>query len=229
MIDLKGKNALITGSSRGVGQQIAIGLAKLGCNVILHGRTIESNTKTLELLEASSVSIDDFKGAFNAVEHLIKSGYKRIAHLTGFSNLEIAQKRIQGYKAALSKHNTPFDENLIIENGLNEEDGAQSFIKLYNRLQEKPDAIFAITDPVAIGAFREIKKMGLKIPTDIALVGFSNNPIASLIEPALTTINQPAFEIGKEAATILLNHIKTKNNNVIEKILPTELIIRSTT
>ncbi len=185
--------------------------------------------RTSHEVEASTVSIDDFKAAFDAVEHLIKKGYKKIAHLAGFTNLEIARDRTSGYKAALTKHNIEINENLIIENGLNEEDGAKSFLELYHNSQEKPDAIFAVTDPVAIGAFQEIKKMGLKIPQDIALVGFSNNPISSLIEPALTTINQPAYEIGQEAAKILLNQINNKDSKPEHKYLPTELIIRQTT
>jgi len=180
-------------------------------------------------IHTSSVTTDDYKGAYNIIEHLIKKGYKRIAHLAGFSTMEIAKQRILGYKNALQKYKIPINEKLIIENGLNEEDGAKGFLELYNNLEEKPDAIFAVSDPVAIGAFHEIKKMGLKIPEDIALTGFSNNPNTLMIEPALTTVHQPAYEIGKVAAELLLDKIINKNEEIIQKILSTEIIIRQST
>ena len=185
--------------------------------------------RTCTKINASSVTTDDYRGAFNIVDHLIKKGYKRIAHLAGFSNLQIAERRFLGYKGALEANDLTFNENLVVENGLNEEDGAKSFLKLYNNLEEKPDAIFAVNDPVALGAFQEIKKMGLSIPNDIAIAGFSNNPITALIEPGITTIDQPAYEIGKVAAELLIDKIINKNDIITHKILPTKLIIRQST
>lgn len=180
-------------------------------------------------VEASRVIINDYQSAFDAVDYLAKAGYKKIAHLAGFSNLFIANERLRGYKDALQKNNLEINDNRIIENGLNEEDGAKSFLELYNRSDEKPDAIFAVTDPVAIGAYQEIKKMGLKIPRDIAIMGFSNNPVSSLIEPALTTIDQHPYKIGAEAAKILLEEIQNTESTISDKIIETELIIRETT
>ncbi|MCF7886156.1 MAG: LacI family transcriptional regulator [Candidatus Marinimicrobia bacterium] len=177
-------------------------------------------------IHASKVIVDDYSGAFNAVEYLIESGYKRIAHLGGYENLTIARKRARGYKDALKKHNMPIDEELIMHSGLNEEDGAESFKKLYNRLEKKPDAIFAVTDPVAIGAYQVMKERGIKIPDDIALVGFSDNPDARLIDPPLTTVKQSPYDIGKNAMQLLLKQMQNKNSKIENKILKTELVIR---
>lgn len=180
-------------------------------------------------IPASSVATNDYQSAFDLVHFLIKKGYRRIAHLAGHRNLQMAENRFLGYKAALQVNGIPFQEELVIENGLNEEDGAKSFLELYERLEEKPDAIFAVTDPVAFGAFQEIKKMGLRIPEDIALAGFSNNPIGAMIEPSLTTVSQSAYEIGKTAAELLLDNINNSSDEIVQKILPTEIIRRQST
>ena len=180
-------------------------------------------------IAASSVTTDDYRAAYNMVEFLIQKGYKRIAHLAGYQNLQLAEKRMSGYKAALQTYGIPYLPELVIENGLNEEDGRKSFAELYNRLDKKPDAIFAVNDPVAFGAFQEIKKLALEIPRDIALAGFSNNPTGALIEPSLTTVDQPAYEIGRVAAELLLDGINADKKEIIHKILPTELIKRQST
>jgi len=185
--------------------------------------------RVCEDIEASKVVVDDFDGAFNAVEHLIKSGYKRIAHLAGPKHLSISQCRLHGYLSALKKHKIPYDENLVVYGGLNEEDGARGFHKLL-QLDQLPDALFAVNDPVAIGAFEKIKEHGLKIPEDIALVGFSNNPITRLVEPSLTTVSQPAYAVGKRAAKLLIEQVKSGENFIPRKeVLKTELIVRDST
>jgi len=185
--------------------------------------------RVCEDIEASKVVVDDFDGAFDAVEHLINYGYKRIAHLAGPKHLSISQQRLAGYLSALKKHKIPYDENLVVYGGLNEEDGIIGFQKLL-QLDHLPDALFAVNDPVAIGAFEKIKEHGLVIPEDIALLGFSNNPISSLIEPSLTTVEQPAYEIGKRAAELLIEQIKFGENFIMRKeILKTKLIVRNST
>jgi LacI family transcriptional regulator len=114
---------------------------------------------------------------------------------------------------------------------LNEEDGVIGFQALKNNLQEMPDAIFAVNDPVAIGVYTQLKEQHYNIPKDIALLGFSDNPIASLIDPPLTTVRQPAYEIGRTAATLLIQQIeKDEQECKPEKVvLKTELIIRKST
>jgi DNA-binding LacI/PurR family transcriptional regulator len=180
--------------------------------------------------KASVVVVDDYEGAFQAVEHLISRGYQKIAHLAGPENLSICKLRLKGYLNALKNHGMPVRDEYIVRGGMNEEDGRQEVERLLQLpLAERPDAIFAVNDPVAIGAFIKIKAEKLKIPDDIALVGFSDNPEASLIEPPLTTVRQPAYELGKEATKILIRHINDADLQPVNKILKTELIIREST
>lgn len=185
--------------------------------------------RTCEDIDTFKVVIDDKKSAFNAVSYLIKKGYKKIAHFAGPTGLDICKKRMSGYIDALKENGINVDQNLIKYGGLHEQDGYNSM----NSLLEKniiPDAIFAVNDPVAIGAFQRIKESGLKIPDDIAIVGFSNNKITSLVDPPLTTVNQPSFEMGKKAAEILIDIIENKNlPDEKEIILNAELIIRAST
>lgn len=186
--------------------------------------------RILKELEVSKVIVDDYKGAFNAVEHLILSGYRRIAHLAGPQHLYISHERLRGYIKALQKHNYPLNETLIIHGGLNEEDGEAGFNEL-GQLPQRPDAIFAVNDPVAVGAFKSINAIGLRIPEDIGLVGFSNNPITEILDPPLTTVDQHAYAIGQAAAQLVLKEIKDsdKTSRPITQIVNTELIIRGST
>ncbi len=186
--------------------------------------------RVLENYEASKVVVDDYNGAFKAVEYLIDSGYRRIAHLAGPEHLSVSQYRLNGYKAALKKHQIEFDEKLVISGGLDEEDGYNGLKKLLEINQLPPDVVFAANDPVAIGAFQRIKEIGLKIPQDIALLGFCNNPISQLVEPTITTVNQPAHQVGRRAAELLLEQINSPEDFIPRKeVLKTELIIRNST
>jgi DNA-binding LacI/PurR family transcriptional regulator len=181
-------------------------------------------------IEASKVVVDDYKGAFDVVEHLIKSGYKRIAHLAGPKNLSISKFRLKGYTDALQQGNLPLDDSMVVYGGLDDTDGIVGFQKLLH-LKTLPDAIFAVNDPVATGAFVMIKEHGMKIPDDIAIAGFSNTYMTSLLEPPLTTVEQPSYEIGKTAAQLLMEQINSNYENFIPKfiVLKTHLIVRSST
>ncbi len=173
--------------------------------------------------------IDDEQSAYDAVNYLLDKGYSNIAHLAGPIELKICKGRLSGYKMALSERNKPINEEMIISAGLHEDDGYYSFSKLLERGM-KPDAIFAVNDPVAVGAFKKIRELGLRIPQDVALVGFSNNPITALIEPSITTVDQPSFEMGRKAAELLIEQIENGKNFVpVTEILKTQLIIRKST
>lgn len=183
--------------------------------------------RVCEDMDVPKVMVDDYEGAFRAVEHLIKRKKKRIAHLAGPDSLPISVKRLKGYKAALKKYNIPIDEELIIPYDL-----SIGKVKIYVnhllRLANPPDAIFCINDPTAIAALQIVKKKGLDVPNDIAIVGFSNDFASDLIDPPLTTVSQPVREIGSTAAQLLIDQI---NRDVSEwksiiKVLKTELIVR---
>ena len=186
--------------------------------------------RVAEDLEVSKVIVDDFEGAYGAVSYLIGTGRRRIAHLAGSTSLYVSRKRREGYEAALRDHGLPLRPEYILNGGYHEEDGRVGMTRLL-ALREPPDAVFAINDPVAIGAFLLLREKGFAVPGDIALVGFSNNPNTALTTPRLTTVNQPAFEIGRQAVSLLLKNFASKNMPppVETVILKTQLIIREST
>lgn len=166
----------------------------------------------------SNVVIDDFQGGFDATEHLILQGCKKIAHFSGPQELEIYKNRYKGYKSALEKHNIQLDNNLVIPSKLMEIDGIESAKKLLSQ-PISIDGIFSSNDTAAISALQYLKGEGIKIPEDIAIVGFSNEPISSVIEPSLTTIDQPGFEMGKIAANLLLAQINDKPDAIVAETI----------
>ncbi len=183
--------------------------------------------------QLSKVIVDDFAGAKDATMHLIQQGCSRIAHIEGPPNLDISKQRLDGYKAALAEHNMKFQEELVtVCRSGSIEEGKEAALKLLN-MKKRPDAIFASNDPTAMGAMVAIKEKGLKIPRDVAVVGFSNWLFSALMEPSLTTVDQPGFEMGQEAAKLLIRQIEKKGKDKEDteipsetKILKTRLIIR---
>jgi LacI family transcriptional regulator len=174
-------------------------------------------------LDASQVVIDDYKWAYQAVKYLIDNGYKRIAHLAGPDDLELALKRKNGYIDALTRHNLKVDENLIIPCGIQMERGVMGAHSILN-MTHRPDAVFAINDPVAIGAMKTLQRNGVKIPDDMAIVGFTESKMAMIIEPNLTSIEQPTFEMGTTAAELLLEQIR---NNSDEPVSPKKIVLEA--
>lgn len=175
---------------------------------------------------AGSVTIDDYHGAFAAVEHLINTGRRRIAHLKGPNGMAVAEQRFKGYSECLKKYGLPEYESLIINTNFKVESAIDPVRQLL-ALPERPDAIFCVNDQVAIGAMKIIRDYGLSIPTDIAIAGFDDSPISGYISPSLTSVARPGRKIGMEAARILVNYLETPDEHVIENmILPSELIVR---
>jgi LacI family transcriptional regulator len=179
----------------------------------------------------SKVIVDDYSGAKEAVLHMIDNGCKKIAHLQPFPNLMISIDRLRGYEDALKERNFEVNPEWIAHcNEGTYEEGKRVTAKLLTQ-KNRPDAIFASNDPLAMGAVLAIKEMGLKIPQDIAIVGFSNDFFGELLEPSLTTVDQPGFEMGREAARMLIKQIEMKEKNQEPthetKILKTKLIVRN--
>ncbi|MGE5458783.1 MAG: LacI family DNA-binding transcriptional regulator [Methanococcaceae archaeon] len=175
-------------------------------------------------LEAYKVVVDDFDAAYRAVEYLAKKGYKKIIHLAGPENLSVCRNRKLGYEKAMSVFNLlPYS----VDGGMHEQDGFESMSDLLNK-GLLPEAVFAVNDPVAIGAFKKLKENNIKIPGQTAIIGFSNNPVTEVVEPSLTTIDQPAFQMGKAAAGLLFDQIESKEMKLENKLitLKTKLIIR---
>jgi LacI family transcriptional regulator len=180
----------------------------------------------------SKVIVDDYVGAKEAVLHLIEQGYTKIAHLESAPGLSIAVDRKRGYYDALRENNIPIKESLIIpcpDGSL--EAGTKATRKLLS-LSPPVDAIFANNDLLAMGAMIAIKEKGLKIPQDVALMGFSNWFFSQLMDPPLSSVDQPGFEMGQEAARLLIRQIEMKDKEQFDpvpetKILKTKLIIRA--
>ena len=179
----------------------------------------------------SNVIVDDYVGAKEAVEHLIEQGYQRIAHLEGSPGLLISADRKRGYSDALKEHGLEIKDAYIQECAIgNQEEGKRATKKLIS-MQVPPDAIFAGNDPMAMGAMQSIKENGLHIPQDMGLVGFSNWSYGTLIEPSLTTVDQPGFEMGQEAARLLIRQIEVGDKDQVDPkpetiILKTRLVVR---
>lgn len=176
---------------------------------------------------SNKVIADNFQGAYEATEHLILSGRKRIAHITSPSLLYTTNERLEGYKAALAKYDIPFDENLVHYCGFEPEDAKQVIFEVLET--QKPDAIFTASDRLALDSFAAVKAKGIQIPEQVAFIGFTNLGVAHLLDPPLSTIVQPAFAIGKTAAEMLLDTIEHKQSNAAVKTIkiPTEVNLRT--
>ncbi|HEU4555842.1 MAG TPA: LacI family DNA-binding transcriptional regulator [Chitinophaga sp.] len=177
---------------------------------------------------ATSVLIDNRKAAFEATKHLIAQGCKRIVHITAHTNRAVYTDRLAGYQQALAAHKLPFKESYIIRNNLSQEAGADAAEKIWS-MSARPDGVFAANDNCAVGCMLALKKKGMQIPADIAFAGFNNDPVSTVIEPNLTTINYPGYEMGEVAARQLINQLSgdtlTAATNTI--LLRSELIVRS--
>lgn len=186
--------------------------------------------KKKDIKGISSVTIDDFKGGYDATKHLINQGCKRIAHLSNDRSFEIYKNRYLGYKQAIIDSGLIFDEHLVIETISDVQEGRKSTRLLLDR-ETPPDAIFSSSDFVALGAIQEIKASGLKIPEDVSIVGFSNEPFAAFMElTTITSVDQSPIEMGRIAAQVFLEeiHPNNKNNDTEKKVILTpKLIIRN--
>jgi len=176
-------------------------------------------------IDSDRVIVNDEKGAFDAVEHLILSGRKRIFHLTAPEHLIIAMKRKDGYIKALQKYHLPVLEERIVKCDTLEE--VQKVIPGLLNQNPAPDAFFAVNDITAAATFKIIKDHGLKVPDDISVVGFTNGRISDLTDPQLSSVEQQGYEMGKEAVRLLLDRIhKGPDYPSVTSVIETKLIIK---
>lgn len=173
------------------------------------------------------VIIDNARCGYLATMHLIEQGCKRIVHVTSSLKRNVYSQRFKGYKDALFDSGIPYDENLLLINDLSEKAGIDS-ARAIMKMKPFPDGAFITNDFVAAVCMRTLKEHGVTIPDDLAVVGFNNDAIGKLIEPALTTIDYPGIDMGAIAAQNLINHLKGFSNisqtNTI--IIRSELIVR---
>lgn len=167
--------------------------------------------RTKDCLKIPSVVINDFKGAYIATEHLIKQGYKHIAHISGQQHLKTFQERLKCYKAALKDYSMPFDESFIYNGNVSIEAGKEA-VKYFFSLQQPPDAIFAVEDFTALGVIKAAKENKINVPEKLGVIGFANEPFDEHITPSLSSIDQQTKQMGMEAFTLLLQLINNKKN-----------------
>ena len=178
-------------------------------------------------LNVDYIGINDYDSSHVIVEHLVSQGRKRIAHIGGYKHTRIFNNRIRGYIDALKKNNLPLDNELLVESNLTIEDGKAKMNQLL-KLSERPDAVYVASDYAALGALQTLKEHQIKVPEDIALVGFGDEPFTAVVTPSISSINQHSAEIGKQAALTFLSYAKNKTvKQTLNKIiLDAELVIR---
>lgn len=167
-------------------------------------------------LNIPSVVIDDYKGAYVATEHLIRQGYKRIAHIAGQQHLKIFKDRLDGYKAALTAYGITVEDELVYFGNVSIEAGRQAIQSLLS-LPEPPDAVFAVEDFTALGAVKELKDKKIDIPEAFGVVGFANESFDEHITPSLSSIDQQTVQMGKEAFKLLLELIEDKGDIHVQR------------
>ncbi|MEQ7802262.1 LacI family DNA-binding transcriptional regulator [Pedobacter sp. ASV1-7] len=181
-------------------------------------------------IETHKIIANNEKGAFDATEHLINLGRKKIAHLTSSDHLSISIERLHGYTAALNKYNIPVNPDYIKHcphGGMFPEETEQAILELIN-LKDKPDAIFIAGDRLSIGALEVLKKLNISVPKQMTVAGFSNSDVLNLFEYPISSVRQPAFEMGKKATEMLLQLIESKYpvTEFDNKVIDTELFVR---
>ena len=180
-------------------------------------------------INTDKVVIDDYRGAFNAVDQLINSGCRRVAFLGSNPHLPIANNRRMGYEDALRKHNIPVDKALM--QVCDTIELSREIVPALLKIHPVPDAFFCINDEVAAYCLQLIKSAGFKIPQDISVCGFTNSYITEVTDPTLTSVDQHGFEMGRTAARLLINRIEGKETRggIVSKVIKTDLVVRNST
>ncbi len=180
----------------------------------------------VEIPNCTSIIIDNKKAGYDATMHLLSQGCKRIVHISGSLNRNVYSDRLEGYKLALLEKGIPLDQSLLLQNNLSDQSGAEAAQQIL-KMAKLPDGIFSSNDTSAVAIIRELTQAGIKVPDQIAVVGFNNDPISKVIEPNLTTINYPGEEMGEIAALTLINRLrKLPSTNLNTIVLRHELIVR---
>ncbi len=183
-----------------------------------------------EDLDVSKVIVDDYAGAFRATEHLIELGCRRIAHIAGPMHINVYKNRYLGYSDAMKKYNLAYLEDLVKYGMLTKEDGMKC-MKEFLKMKPHPDAVFAASDYSALGAVLECKKQSVKIPEEVAIVGFANESFTEYMDPPLTSVDQRSNEMGHYVARMFFEEIKLHDKDLVPRktILDPELIVREST
>ena len=177
----------------------------------------------------SAVGIDNFLGGYQATQHLIEQNHRRIAMLAGsFSFSDRSFHRWHGYRKCLKEHGIPYKPSLLLQTEYTLAGGREGIKKLLSS-DNPPTAVFCSNDLIALGAMQGARDLGMKLPEDLSMVGFDDMETSSFVTPSLTTIRQPAYEMGRLGASLLLQHIQNKSYRPVHRILETKLVVRGST
>jgi len=198
-------------------------LSKRGLPIVFFDRIVDE-------IDTHKVIVNNYKGVYDAINHLTEKGYKKIAYIANSELLTLTKDRLNGYKQALFDKNIQINDSLIkyCSHGGMINDEVEKVLDEIFASKIKPDAIFASSDKLTTGCLHYFKKHNIKVPEDVALVGFSNNENSDLFNPSLTVIKQPALDMGEIATNYLLELIESKRpiKDFETRILDTELIVR---
>ncbi len=191
------------------------------------GYSVVQIDRKIAQAEFSAVVLNNKLGAYKATNHLIELGHSKIAHIAGDLKVQTSQERLDGYKESLIKAGLSIDQKWIVVGDFSKDSGYRQMKKLLE-VEEVPTAVFVANDLMAIGAYEACLEVGLSIPNDISIVGYDDIQIASLINPALTTITQPKYKLGEAAAEMLISQIE-EDTRLEDIVLNPKLIIREST
>ena len=183
--------------------------------------------RVTDKLDVNQVLIDDYMAGFQAVEHLIQQGFRRIAHFTSPRKINIYKERLRGYLDALDEYKIPFDQDLVVESNMQLEDGQQSVKTLIEKGIDF-DAIFSSADYAAMGALQVLKEYKIKVPQEVGVVGFGNEPFTSFTDPSLSTVDQMSIAMGHVTSELFFELLKAdpKKDFPQKIVLNPKLIIR---
>jgi len=193
--------------------------------LVKSGLPIVCVDRTLSDVEVDSVVVNNEEGAFTAVNHLVSLGYKRIAYLGGLPGIPTTRQRMEGYINALKENGVEVDKKFILTGDSKHISGKKMASELLEMAQP-PDALFTGNNLITLGALEVIHSKGLKIPDDIAIIGFDDMPWSISLNPPLTAVSQPGYEIGRRAADILFQRIKEPERENVQLVLKTKFVLR---
>ena len=196
-------------------------LKRKGIPLVMFNRVIEQ-------FKAAKVVVDDYYGAREMVRYLIRTGCRHVAHISGPVNIALSLNRKQGYIDALEEAGIRFDPVMVVDADFTIDSGMKGMSALLN-LDREIDAVFCVCDAVAFGAMKVIKRKGFRIPADISVAGFTNEPMCEVTDPTLTTVKQPIYEIGESASRLLFSQLRDPDIPAEHCILNTGLEIREST
>jgi DNA-binding LacI/PurR family transcriptional regulator len=194
-------------------------------SMVKNGMPVVCVDRGLKDVDVDLVTVENQNGAYSAVDYLAKKGYKRIAYISGLAHLPSSQQREAGYLKALTDNGLSIDRS-IIKYGDSRHDSSLKLCQELIAMENRPDALFTGNNLITLGALETIHMNGLNIPNDIAIVGFDDMNWSNSLNPPLSAVRQPAYEIGKRAAELLIQRINDPSRSTVNMILKTELMVR---